>query len=294
MRSYAALLFFSSRRRHTRWPRAWSSDVCSSDLQHRGDRRHHRKVHAPSIRHPATPRTELAGTWPGPPGPGHAEVAGSGGGGSPEVGPLPHTPPWRPRWGPARRWLGRSLLRAACRLRPGAVGGELLQQRRELSLDLDDLAGLTELGGQALVLPPQPGVLPLHRVGRRASLRRGQRRQRPPVALLAPFGDPRGVQALPAQQRALAGLVQPLVLGQDLGLVASRVGPRPGPLRDLRVWWLLVVHPISMHANATAWFLVDATGSLLPRPLGSMIQCYHLPDQRLTQRGRGSPARGGG
>src|SRR5439155_18979741 len=25
--------FFSSRRRHTRWPRDWSSDVCSSDLQ---------------------------------------------------------------------------------------------------------------------------------------------------------------------------------------------------------------------------------------------------------------------
>src|SRR5439155_2825272 len=27
------LFFFSSRRRHTRWPRDWSSDVCSSDLQ---------------------------------------------------------------------------------------------------------------------------------------------------------------------------------------------------------------------------------------------------------------------
>src|SRR5690625_5457629 len=25
--------FFSSRRRHTRWPRDWSSDVCSSDLK---------------------------------------------------------------------------------------------------------------------------------------------------------------------------------------------------------------------------------------------------------------------
>src|SRR5439155_13627260 len=25
-------LFFSSRRRHTRWPRDWRSDVCSSDL----------------------------------------------------------------------------------------------------------------------------------------------------------------------------------------------------------------------------------------------------------------------
>src|SRR5215510_2781507 len=27
--------FFSSRRRHTRWPRDWSSDVCSSDLYYR-------------------------------------------------------------------------------------------------------------------------------------------------------------------------------------------------------------------------------------------------------------------
>src|SRR5207253_8686023 len=28
--------FFSSRRRHTRWPRDWSSDVCSSDLNAAG------------------------------------------------------------------------------------------------------------------------------------------------------------------------------------------------------------------------------------------------------------------
>src|SRR5690625_7068685 len=27
-----AIFFFSSRRRHTSWPRDWSSDVCSSDL----------------------------------------------------------------------------------------------------------------------------------------------------------------------------------------------------------------------------------------------------------------------
>src|SRR5439155_18803499 len=26
------IFFFSSRRRHTRWPHDWSSDVCSSDL----------------------------------------------------------------------------------------------------------------------------------------------------------------------------------------------------------------------------------------------------------------------
>src|SRR5437870_6683452 len=30
--SLFVFFFFSSRRRHTRWPRDWSSDVCSSDL----------------------------------------------------------------------------------------------------------------------------------------------------------------------------------------------------------------------------------------------------------------------
>src|SRR5690625_2035685 len=29
-----SMFFFSSRRRHTRWPRDWSSDVCSSDLSY--------------------------------------------------------------------------------------------------------------------------------------------------------------------------------------------------------------------------------------------------------------------
>src|SRR5690625_7922367 len=31
-RVFHSAFFFSSRRRHTRWPRDWSSDVCSSDL----------------------------------------------------------------------------------------------------------------------------------------------------------------------------------------------------------------------------------------------------------------------
>src|SRR5271166_6610325 len=30
---FVFVFFFSSRRRHTRWPRDWSSDVCSSDLE---------------------------------------------------------------------------------------------------------------------------------------------------------------------------------------------------------------------------------------------------------------------
>src|SRR6266702_7380351 len=32
MSDVGVVCFFSSRRRHTRWPRDWSSDVCSSDL----------------------------------------------------------------------------------------------------------------------------------------------------------------------------------------------------------------------------------------------------------------------
>src|SRR5690625_6702957 len=36
MQVYLFAFFFSSRRRHTRWPRDWSSDVCSSDLNHLG------------------------------------------------------------------------------------------------------------------------------------------------------------------------------------------------------------------------------------------------------------------
>src|SRR5439155_19064265 len=32
LKSRFPTFFFSSRRRHTRWPRDWSSDVCSSDL----------------------------------------------------------------------------------------------------------------------------------------------------------------------------------------------------------------------------------------------------------------------
>src|SRR6266702_5024779 len=36
--------FFSSRRRHTRWPRDWSSDVCSSDLDTSNPHTSHRRT----------------------------------------------------------------------------------------------------------------------------------------------------------------------------------------------------------------------------------------------------------
>src|SRR5439155_12594419 len=42
--------FFSSRRRHTRWPRDWSSDVCSSDLVGQPRRRQLAMVEPPGRR----------------------------------------------------------------------------------------------------------------------------------------------------------------------------------------------------------------------------------------------------
>src|SRR5690625_5379738 len=42
--------FFSSRRRHTRWPRDWSSDVCSSDLVEEPDGAGHHRSSGPEER----------------------------------------------------------------------------------------------------------------------------------------------------------------------------------------------------------------------------------------------------
>jgi transposase len=67
----------------------------------------------------------------------------------------------------------------------------------------------------------------------------------PLVTLLAPLGDQRGVQALAPEQRALAGLAELLVLGQDPQLVGGRVlAWRPGPLGDFGVGHL--VHTASL------------------------------------------------
>jgi hypothetical protein len=92
-------------------------------------------------------------------------------------------------------------------------------------LDLQHLGLLGKLLAQPGVLGLQPGQLPLQRIGRRAATPRGlaQRGQRALVALLAPFGEQRGVQALAAQQGALPLLVELLVLTP--GSAACR---RPG------------------------------------------------------------------
>src|SRR5690625_7059395 len=68
------LFFFSSRRRHTRWPRDWSSDVCSSDLE-LGQEHPRRQRSAPpladiaQIGHPTGQvRTQLGGEGQRPEG----------------------------------------------------------------------------------------------------------------------------------------------------------------------------------------------------------------------------------
>src|SRR6266498_4716736 len=78
----SVLFFFSSRRRHTRCGRDWSSDVCSSDLPGLG---------GPGTTAPRNPRTVDPSPWaaaPGSPGrgataPGDATEVGDpfGGGG---------------------------------------------------------------------------------------------------------------------------------------------------------------------------------------------------------------------
>src|SRR5439155_9802618 len=65
--------FFSSRRRHTRWPRDWSSDVCSSDLVPRAARHEERRDAARPLRL-AAPRPD-------------DEDAGAIAGGDPLLGP---------------------------------------------------------------------------------------------------------------------------------------------------------------------------------------------------------------
>src|SRR5690606_39993345 len=56
------LFFFSSRRRHTRFSRDWSSDVCSSDLKRlraREERATVQQVEVEAQTSPAMPVTEL-------------------------------------------------------------------------------------------------------------------------------------------------------------------------------------------------------------------------------------------
>src|SRR5207253_3456425 len=98
--------FISSRRRHTRWPRDWSSDVCSSDL----------------------PAAVAAGQRGGPPAGaapavGTAGAAPAGGGGGRGAGPQA---PGVPAVGPTGRGnilVAWEIGRASWRGKGGVSGG---------------------------------------------------------------------------------------------------------------------------------------------------------------------------
>src|SRR5207253_7957671 len=100
--------FFSSRRRHTRWPRDWSSDVCSSDLSpsrgllpFAGDK----------------PRPSSAGDKPRPTT--LLRALGSAGGFLDEDLELPVV-----LHAGRQREVGEEIGRASCRERVGRGGGE--------------------------------------------------------------------------------------------------------------------------------------------------------------------------
>src|SRR5690625_988510 len=59
MFNYRSCFFFSSRRRHTRWPRDWSSDVCSSDLKVIS--KHTKSIINQMIKEPIIQAKEMAG-----------------------------------------------------------------------------------------------------------------------------------------------------------------------------------------------------------------------------------------
>src|SRR5690625_820623 len=137
--SYSLVFFFSSRRRHTRWPRDWSSDVCSSDLPvrqgHRGD---------PAQRH---------------------GLGGGRGGGDVVGGHVIDVRHHQPRGGQGER--GQVPAHLPCvesRLGVHEVGPHLLPGERDVEHALDEhrvVPGLHQVGVQ-LVLQVCPHVTTVH------------------------------------------------------------------------------------------------------------------------------------
>src|SRR5262249_12460736 len=93
------------------------------------------------------------------------------------------------------------------------------------------------------------------------------------------------VQTLPSQQRTLAGLVQTLVLVEDLSLVLRRVPARAtGSLGDLGVRIVRVVHGASLDARVQRIVDGRAHSGNSSRPLSSTNRLLDPPQPRLTQR----------
>src|ERR1019366_7451569 len=156
----------------------------------------------------------------------------------------------------------RSSLGALFRV-PGLE--QLAQQRIDVSLRLDHLARLREIGRGALRTPTQHPVLGLQRMRRLPPPRPPERLQRTSVPLLAPLTQDRRIQPLPAQQRPdLARLRTYLSLTQHPQLVLGR---EPTPLRALNK--LRARHPRRPPARRSTQL---AYGSLHSTAAGGSIQ----------------------
>src|SRR5207253_8715653 len=99
------VFFFSSRRRHTRWPRDWSSDVCSSDLIPPVQRLRHRNLLLNRTRSPSERPSKIGQRSSTPAG----------------IGPSISTPPDEAASRPRRKTY--EIGRASCRERVYRWGG---------------------------------------------------------------------------------------------------------------------------------------------------------------------------
>jgi hypothetical protein len=96
-----------------------------------------------------------------------------------------------------------------------AARSELLQRRREFSLDVEHSLRFGQIRLQARILLAHARQLTLTRVGWGSATRATQRHQRAFFTLSAPFGDRRGVYALTPKRRASTVSITAFVFSQD-------------------------------------------------------------------------------
>src|SRR5664280_2587228 len=130
---------------------------------------------------------------------------GAAGSGWPAAGPRPRTRPGCPARGPGWRSRRRSRRRPAVAVR---ALGEQLQELLQFCLGSHHEAGLGQLLLQSGLLLVEPVDLGVPRIRPASSPRLGQRGQRAGVPGSSPVHDVAGVQAFPAQDRALLAWIR--------------------------------------------------------------------------------------
>ena len=105
------------------------------------------------------------------------------------------------------------------------------RRRLQFCLDIHHEAGLSQLLLQLGLLFLQPGDLRIPRVSRRTPARPRRARQYAGVPGPPPLGHMTGVQALPAQHRALLTGRRRVVLGHHVQLVLRSERPPAAPFR---------------------------------------------------------------